>query len=114
MTDTNTIRTACEEFLKDWNRRDWMSEHGEWNEDDEIEEGVIDPDGVEDDADALEVGSSWQGWDCREGWRAYQHGTALYLNWWRTPYPHTPRHERDLYVLVSSSFFEEEEESDAA
>lgn len=110
MSKKTDIRTACETFLNDWNRGGWMSENGEWNSNDEIEEGTIDPDGIEDDAEDLEVGASWQGWDCKEGWRAYRVGTALYLNWWRTPYPHTVRHERDLWVQVDGKFFEEDEE----
>lgn len=107
MPDKTEIRTACETFLETWKRSDWMAEHGEWDEADGIEEGTIDPDEVEDGADDLEVGASWQGWDCREGWRAYRVGDGLYLNWWRTPYPHTARHQRDLWVEVNGTFFEE-------
>lgn len=106
MTKTD-IRKACENFLLDWNRRDWMADHGEWaDESDHIEEGTLDPDCIEHDADPLEVGSSWQGWDCKEGWSAYQVGEALYLNWWRSPYGGTNRHQRDLWVCVDETFFQ--------
>jgi len=72
---------------------------------DYIAEGTIDPDDVSGDAEGLDVGSSSQGWDCREGWSAHRSGDDLYLNWWRSPYPNTNRHQRDLWVLVQKGFF---------
>jgi hypothetical protein len=110
MTTKTDIRTACEELLNDWNRSDWMSENGEWNDDDEIEEGIIDPDVVSDGATDLEIGTAWQGWDCHEGWGAYRVGTALYLRWWRNPTTYL-RHDRDLWVKIDDEFFESESES---
>lgn len=105
-TDRDAIETACESFLADWNRGDWMVENGDWADDgDYIEEGTIDPDNVEDDAESLDVGAKSQGWDCQEGWGAYRSMDDLYLNWWRAPYPNTNRHQRDLWVLVSKDFF---------
>jgi hypothetical protein len=108
------IREVCESFLFDWNRHEWMQENGEWSDGgDCIEEGTIDPNDVESEAEDLGVGASWQGWDCREGWSAYQVGEALYVNWWRTPYGGTNRHQRDLWVCVDKSFFEAEVEAEA-
>lgn len=78
---------------------------------DYIAEGTIDPDDVANVAEGLDVGSSWQGWDCTEGWYAHRSGTALYVRWWRDA--HRSRHNRDLWVCVNESFFEEESE-DAA
>jgi hypothetical protein len=83
------------------------------DESDYIAEGTIDPDDVSGDAESLDVGASWQGWDCQEGWSAHRSGDDLYLNWWRSPYPNTNRHQRDLWVLVRKDFFAAAEE-DAA
>lgn len=156
-------------FISDWNRRDWMSEHGTWaSEDweserseyedahsevevafndltvdatfgadntvgaeiarlhaaldrlesahkaldgqvrpdefsDYISEGTIDPDNVEGGAVSLDIGESWQGWDCTEGWGAYRSDDALVMNWWRSA--SGQRHQRDLWVVVDEDFF---------
>jgi len=83
------------------------------DESDYIAEGLIDPDDVSDSATDLEVGYSTQGWDCREGWSAHRYGDDLYMQWWRSPYGGTNRHQRDLWVLVEEVFFQDEEsESD--
>lgn len=74
------------------------------DESDYIAEGLLDPDGVADDAEALDAKDGWQGWDCTEGWRAYRRGRDLYINWWRNAYGN--RHSRDLWVLVDKDFFE--------
>lgn len=105
--------TIVDAFLVDWNRKDWMFENGEWDEDaDCVEEGTIDPDNVEGSSEECGVTSSWDGRDCREGWIAHRSGDALVLNWWRAPYPHTFRHRRDLWVVIDAKFFEGEEENE--
>lgn len=108
MKTKNEIRSACENFLETWERREWMSEHGEWVGD-EIAEGVIDPDGVEGEAVALDVSVSRQGWECREGWQAMRAGDALVINWFRIPIT-ALRHDRDLYVVIDREFFQTEGE----
>lgn len=111
MTTNTDIRAVCEAFLETWERRQWMAENGEWaSGEDEIEDGTIDPDGIEEDAVDLAIGASWQGWDCREGWGAYRVGTSLYLRWWRNPTT-ALRHYRDLWVQIDGEFFESESES---
>jgi hypothetical protein len=108
--ENDTISDRIETFLATWDRSQWMIDHGEWSEEGEhIAEGLLDPDAVSDDAVKVDSGTSWNGWDCREGYSAHRHGNDLYLNWWRTPYRHTNRHHRDLWVLVESDFFAEEE-----
>lgn len=78
-------------------------------EEDYIQEGTIDPDGVSETAHALDVGCvPVQGWDCTEGWSAYRHGDALYVRWWRDACGN--RRDRDLWVLVESGFFAPETE----
>jgi hypothetical protein len=160
------IREACESFLEEWDRHEWMQDNGEWasaqweeeraeyeealealgkisdqphsreavlteagealerlreavkaldgalepDESDYITEGTIDPDNIENAVTNLGVSDCWQGWDCQEGWGAYRHNNALYLNWWRSPYPNTNRHQRDLWVCVSDEFFEQDGE----
>lgn len=76
------------------------------DESDYIATGTIDPDGVEGEAEALDVKREWSGWDCQEGWRAYRHKADLYLNWWRVAYG-CLRHGRDLWVKVQADYFEE-------
>lgn len=123
------IKETVEAFLADWDRHEWMNTHGEWDEDEEcVEEGVIDPDGVawvEDDerrqftASGLLlrsgplVAKNLDGWNCSEGWVAYQVGSALYVNWFRSPYgrgPNRSRRERDLWVCVEPAYFDEAED----
>ncbi len=110
---TALIEAACENFLQEWDRGEWMADHGEWAdvESDEsyIAEGVIDPDDVATRATDCDVSRSWQGWDCREGWGAYRVGRALYLRWWRNACGN--RRDRDLWVLVDSEFFQEDSAS---
>lgn len=78
-------------------------------EGDFIAEGTIDPDALEDRATEPEVAAaSWQGWDCREGWRAYRVGDALALNWYRLAWGH--RHARDLWVIVDLEYFQNDED----
>jgi hypothetical protein len=77
------------------------------DESNHIAEGLIDPDDVSETAERLDVGGSWQGWDCTEGWDAYRNGNDLYLNWWRNAYGN--RHTRDLWALVRADFFAEAE-----
>lgn len=104
------VHEACDQFLATWDRTEWMQKHGDWSDEGNcVEEGVIDPDDVSDQALALPVGRSLRGWQCVEGWRAHRVGEALYLNWWRTPDPSTPRRARDLWVLVDEAFFAESE-----
>lgn len=76
------------------------------DESDYIAEGTLDPDEVADGAKALGVGEKWQGWDCTEGWASYRHGAALYVRWYRNA--HGDRHDRDLWVCVDKTFFQEE------
>lgn len=119
MKTNDEIRSACEAFLETWDRREWMAEHGSWasesddsisSESDYIEEGMLDPDEVEADAERLDVHSRVvSGWDCREGWRAMRSGDALVLNWWRNPTTDL-RHKRDLYVVIDREFFGEEDD----
>lgn len=74
------------------------------DEGDYIAEGVIDPDGIEDRATEPDVAAaSWQGWDCREGWRAFRVDNALALNWYRLAWGH--RHSRDLWLVVDPEYF---------
>ena len=82
------------------------------DESDYIAEGLIDPDNVSEEAEKLDVGHHWQGWDCREGWDAYRHGNSLYMRWWRDAYSGTNRHNRDLWVEVSSDMFETDEDEE--
>lgn len=104
----NEIEAACNDFLADWNRGDWMTEHGEWDdEEDCVEEGTIDPDNVESDASDLGVGHHGQGWNCSEGWRAHQNGDALVLNWYRINCC-DGRHARYLWIVIDDKFFEED------
>lgn len=65
---------------------------------DYIEPGLLDPDGVANDATPLDIGDTWEGWDCREGWQAHRCGDALYICWTRDAWGQ--RHERELWVLV--------------
>jgi hypothetical protein len=65
------VHQTCQSFLSDWDRTDWLIEHGDWAEGGKyIAEGTIDPDNVENRSRCLRVGFDWQGWDCREGWAA--------------------------------------------
>lgn len=80
------------------------------DESDYISEGTIDPDGVADEAEKLTGEQSWQGWDCREGWAPHRVDNDLYINWWRQAWG--DRHQRDLWVLVYSDFFEDEDEDE--
>lgn len=125
MDKDNIISTIADflagsESYEAWDRQQWMEVHGEWassewdDDDDHIAEGLIDPDGVSDDAQDLGVGRAWEAWNCREGWGAYRVGRALYMRWWRAPYGGTNRHERDLYVLIDEDFFEAEAALEAA
>lgn len=112
------IREACEEYLANWDRAEWQNDHGTFasdvdpnipSEGDYIVGGTIDPDEVEGESRRLRVGRSWQGWDCREGWTAYQAGDRLVLNWWRASVC-GERIARDLWIVVDATFFEEPED----
>lgn len=84
-----------------------MAENGEWDNEDHIAEGVIDPDGYAENEERESTGIKklWNGWECVEGWEAYRCGDALVMNWWRSPNTRL-RRERDLWVTVDPKFFE--------
>ena len=71
-------------------------------ENDYIAEGLIDPDGVSDDAGRKVWSQSRQGWDCIEGESVYvavtDRGMRIVHNWWRSAY--RQRHDRDLWRVV--------------
>lgn len=76
-----------------------------YGESDYVKEGTIDPDGLEGEAEDLDIGARWEGWDCSEGWDCHRVGDDLVLNWWRAARGN--RHERDLWLTVEADYFAE-------